>query len=1190
MVESDDNDVVNLQLIEGAAYTGRVVDSDNNPIFDAYVSADNRGASYGSAWTDIDGFFTITGLLGTGHEIYVSDGNWPEEYSSREFYAPGAELGVSVDLGTIELTRFSTIAGVVIGTDGKPVKNLSVAAEQPGADGYLAQVESGWTDASGRFEIQVPVGDTYLWFEPSQKSAYGAQYLGGGQEWALSDVTRVEHEGSYEFVEARLLKGGSISGTVKNRATGKAIKGARVGASRVTVTDGETWDSGWATTSSSGKFAIPGLSAGSYDVFINQRSSGWGLKTYAALETSRYVPDKGKVTVNVSLDPTIAVSGTVRDTNNTPMEGIQVRAIGATSTPDFLSPRTEGLDLAYTDDKGNYTLRLDPGSYYVQFSDPQSLVASQFLGGTELPGDAGTQVITVTHKSKAVKGKNIVLTPGNGGINATVKDTYGDPVFGSSLQLARIDDGELVSSTQIGDIYRDYKNLNEFFPILGLGAGTYALLFDNQGVSTVVEDIVVADGVTELGEITLNPVDAASDYDLRPRVDQANPPTLVGDIDAQVGDVLSVTTGSWSESPTAFHFQWMRGDRSIPGATTNSYLVMPGDAGHALSVRVGASNDSWYWINLSARSNATNPVLVADAAEPITNPYYTGEPRVGKTLTANPGTWDTDSLNFNFRWIRTSASSPDMVVSTSTKYKLTTKDVWSAASDTRLDLEVTASRPGVEPATYRFTVDEVVAKTAMKQTKASKAAQLSDGFSITAGTWSPSGATFEFEWRVYEPDGSFDARPGTSGTATSSILSDQLVRDGVQRVEAIVTASKSGYSTSSKVVTVRSGAQLVFDIEPAVTGTLQPGHVLSVDTAVAETTPAATSYKYQWYRGSSKISKATKATYTVTANDVGKELSVQVTASATGHPASAPLTVVAGTPTAVTGFTPGTVTIEGTLAVGRKLTVNNGAWSPTPSKFAYQWYRDGAKISKATKSSYTLTAKDLDAVITVTSKGTLSGYTAETVTGTATGPVVALELQSVEAPTLGTTARVGSKLTAGKGTWDLAPKSYTYQWYRNGVAISGATSSSFTPTVNDLDIEIAVEVTAKRSGIPDSSPTMSNSLTVQPGAAIKASKAPVISFKGKKAKTAKVGQTLDVTAGTWPAVGLSIHYLWEMQVEGIDGLEWVAVPDADDSKSYFVDEYTVDDNGVLAFRVVVTAVRPGYLDAAPVVSNVVKVA
>jgi hypothetical protein len=65
---------------------------------------------------------------------------------------------------------------------------------------------------------------------------------------------------------------------------------------------------------------------------------------------------------------------------------------------------------------------------------------------------------------------------------------------------------------------------------------------------------------------------------------------------AQVGQTLSASPGTWSESPTSYGYQWQRCDAagvncgSIPLATTSSYTVVAADVNSTLRVQVIATN------------------------------------------------------------------------------------------------------------------------------------------------------------------------------------------------------------------------------------------------------------------------------------------------------------------------------------------------------------------------------------------------------------------------------------------------------------------------------------------------------------------------------------------------------------------------------------------------------------------------
>ena len=66
-------------------------------------------------------------------------------------------------------------------------------------------------------------------------------------------------------------------------------------------------------------------------------------------------------------------------------------------------------------------------------------------------------------------------------------------------------------------------------------------------------------------------------------------------------------------------------------------------------------------------------------------------------------------------------------------------------------------------------------------------------------------------------------------------------------------------------------------------------------------------------------------------------------------------------------------------------------------------------------------------------------------------------------PVISGTREVGKVLTAKTGVWAPNPVSFSYQWKRAGVAIAGATRSSYVVRPGDVGKAIAVTVTAKRT-------------------------------------------------------------------------------------------------------------------------------
>src|SRR6478609_3757550 len=69
-------------------------------------------------------------------------------------------------------------------------------------------------------------------------------------------------------------------------------------------------------------------------------------------------------------------------------------------------------------------------------------------------------------------------------------------------------------------------------------------------------------------------------------------------------------------------------------------------------------------------------------------------------------------------------------------------------------------------------------------------------------------------------------------------------------------------------------------------------------------------------------------------------------------------------------------------------------------------------------------------------------------------------------PAITGTKTVGQTLTCSTGTWTKSP-SYSYQWLRNGVPISGATASTRVLAAPDQGALMSCTVTATKNGVSE---------------------------------------------------------------------------------------------------------------------------
>lgn len=104
----------------------------------------------------------------------------------------------------------------------------------------------------------------------------------------------------------------------------------------------------------------------------------------------------------------------------------------------------------------------------------------------------------------------------------------------------------------------------------------------------------------------------------------------------------------------------------------------------------------------------------------------------------------------------------------------------------------------------------------------------------------------------------------------------------------------------------------------------------------------------------------------------------------------------------------------------------------------------------------------------------LSATTYQTFAFESSSPAIPV---NTAAPVLSGSTVVGSELSVTTGTWTGFPSpAYSYQWYSDDVAITGATSNTFTTTSTEAETEVYVEVTGTNS--EGSASADSNSLTI----------------------------------------------------------------------------------------------------------------
>jgi len=228
------------------------------------------------------------------------------------------------------------------------------------------------------------------------------------------------------------------------------------------------------------------------------------------------------------------------------------------------------------------------------------------------------------------------------------------------------------------------------------------------------------------------------------------------------------------------------------------------------------------------------------------------------------------------------------------------------------------------------------------------------------------GVEFGYQWFVNGV-----AKAGATGE--EFVMNSANVSAG-ERVSVAVTGTLEGYEDLTKTsseVTVIAGTLRVTE-KPVVTADVS-GYVTGATLTVSNgsTNNSSAIVAIQWYRGATAIQGAVNSSYTATTADFGGKLTVVVTYSAANFTGTA-ATVRTPAIKAATLAAPAAVTIE--RSGTRLIAVGGYSLGAPTSSIKYSWTRNGRVVLGQSSSSYTLTAKDSGAVISVRVAATYLGY------------------------------------------------------------------------------------------------------------------------------------------------------------------------------------------------------------------------
>jgi hypothetical protein len=1062
--------------ITGASAPGIPLDG-----VDVYLES-SAGYYAGSDFT-YDGTFSFDSIgPGTYYLHLTPDGDYKEIWYGGSYLRSTATPIVVAENGSVVVNPVVTVGGSIAGTvtdasTGDPVYYATVHVT-----GRTTGIQrSTYTDELGNYEIRGLPAETYtVQFSYYHTTGYADQWYNGANRETSSTGVVVGSGSHVTGKNAALVEGATITGSV-HAASNHSVP---VKYTQVTAFSSTGDYLGYDTTDRLGNFSISSVPPGSVTLefypWNTYQSQYWSNKSSLASATfftvANGVTYSGK---DAYLTGDSSISGSVSNAAGEDVDGIYVgswKLVGSTYV--------EGDSVA-TDGNGQYTLPgLGAGTYKIGFFDVSTGTSFASGDGIDYVNEfwdnkstlSSATTITVGAESH-VTGKNALLSLI--GALADLTATPTPTITGSAIvgyKLTAVPGTWSPSTVSLG-----YQWLRDGEPIVGSTSSTYTLGIDDLGATISVAVTGTKSGYTPVTKTSAETAIVTGET-------TGTTPTISGT--TTVGETVTAVPGAWGPEGVELTYQWKRGGVPIEGATDAAYTLVADDGGQSITVTVTGTQ-----VGFSTLSKTSAAKTIAKLIEAGT-PTISGQPSVGKKLTAVPGVWNPSNASLTYRWYRNGAS---ISGATSSTYTTTNSDFGKL-----LTVKVTGSKTGY--ATTAAESEGVLIEKAFASAPTPKVTgtpTVGEVLTATVGTWSPSPVELSYTWnRDGEPIG------GEIGATYTPTLADVG-----SSITFSVTAVKASYTTlvlSSTPLVI--GLALEATPVPTISGTPTVGQTLTAD--VGEWAPEDVTLTYQWKRSGSAISGATGSTRLLTSSDAGKTITVTVTGSKTDYTSVAQTS--AGVKVGKAFSKSPTPKISGTPTVGSKLTASAGTWSPSSVTRKYQWCRDGEVIEGARSSSYTLTVYDLDAELTVVVTGSKSGYT--TVTRESLGVTIGRAFTASPTPIISGTAATGETLTAEPGEWGPDPVALSYQWLRSGVAIDGATDSTYVVTLAEYGKSIAVAVTGTKDGYTTVTKTSASKTGYKP---LTSTPTPTISG------TPTVGKKLTANAGTWGPSTVTKTYRWK---------------------------------------------------------------
>ncbi len=476
----------------------------------------------GSDYTDENGDYQISGLGEGTFRVFFADEFFdylPEYYDDSPTFdgAVDLELAAGETRADIDasLATAGRITGTVTGPDGTtPLEDVEVEAylwDPVDEDWYYMGFAS--TGEDGTYNLTTVVPGTYRvgFFDPA--GVHASEYYNDVTLFSAATGIEADLGEIMSGINASLALGSHITGTVTAAEEVTPLVDVGVIAYRWDPTELKWEPAAGAGTDEDGNYSLDGLSAGTYRVKFDGSEANHGMEYYDDSATIAGAVDieVGAVSTVTGIDAALAEAGAISGTvtgpdGTTALQNIQVRAYFLDDIDGHW--HVYGSDTTAVD--GSYNIgSLSPGSYRVLFEDTSGDHAREYYQNVSTLGAATDVVVTSSGEATGIDASLETTSL----ITGTVTAANGGAPLANVFATAYLWDTAFLKWRYAGGSYTEADGSYE---IRGIGAGTYRVGFDDDGLGVYIDEyynnaatVTTANDIVVGGSATVSGIDAA---------------------------------------------------------------------------------------------------------------------------------------------------------------------------------------------------------------------------------------------------------------------------------------------------------------------------------------------------------------------------------------------------------------------------------------------------------------------------------------------------------------------------------------------------------------------------------------------------------------------------------------------------------------------------------------------------------